>query len=106
MPLKKSNLGHVLCHIYDFPFGGAIYLPRVERYEANTPCIVAWEDNDAEAALHQSCLGEGFSNWLNVAVVSDTCDDAPEQTEAGLIAAFVEDCREGGWLWRMMNYRA
>ncbi|VTR94341.1 unnamed protein product [Gemmata massiliana] len=50
MPLKKSNLGYVLCHVYDFPFGGAIYLPCVERYEVDTPCIVAWGDNDAEAA--------------------------------------------------------
>jgi hypothetical protein len=28
-----------------------------------------------------------------------------EKTESSLIAAFNDDCREGGWLWKMMNYR-
>lgn len=105
MPLTKTTLGHTLLHIYEFPFEGAIYLPDVARYEADTPCIVAWAGNCDEAALHQTCLCDGFKHWLNVAVVSDTCDEVPEQTEACLIAAFNEDCRQGGWLWRMMNFR-
>lgn len=106
MALSFTNLGHVLCHIYDFDFGAAIYFPTVERYEADTPCIVALPDTEAEeASLHQACLDRGLKNWLNVAVVSDTCDDAAEQTEACLIAAFNDDCRDGGWLRKMMNYR-
>lgn len=105
MPLTRTSLGHVLLHIYEFPFEGAIYLPDAGRYEAHTPCIVAWTGSGDEAFLHQTCLNDGFKNWLNVAVVSDTCDEASEQTEACLIAAFNEDCGEGGWLWRMMNYR-
>lgn len=111
MPLRRTNLGYVLLHIYEFPFEGTIYLPDVRTYEVDTSCIVAWVDSSeesfssSEALLHQTCLGEGFKNWLNVAVVSDTCDEATEPTEAGLIAAFNEDCRENGWLRGMMNYR-
>jgi len=105
MPLVESSLGYVLLHIYEFPFEGGIYLPEVARYEADTPCIVAWAGSGEEASLHQTCLSCGFKNWRNVAVVSDTCDETPEQTEASLIDAFNEDCREGGWHWRMMNYR-
>lgn len=108
MPLSFMNLGNVLSHIYDHDPGAGIYLPTVERYEAETPCIVAsalTNSADEESALHQACLDRGFKNWLNVAVVSDTCDGVPEQTEACLIAAFNDDCREGGWLWKMMNYR-
>ncbi len=108
MPLSFTNLGYVLCHIYDIDSGAAVYFPTVERYEADTPCIVAsaTEHTGAEeASLHQACLDHGFKNWLNVAVVSDTCDNVSEQTEACLIAAFNDDCREGGWLRKMMNHR-
>ncbi len=96
MPLKRTELGHVLPHIYDYSFDAAVYLPGVARYEAHTPCLVAWGGDDDEAALHQAGLSEGFRNWLNVAVVSDTCDEVSEQSAACLIAAFNEDCREGG----------
>ena len=103
MPLASRKLGDVLLHIYEFPFYATIYLPEVERYEIETPCIVAWDDGNEDTTLHQTCLGYGFEKWLNVAVVSDTCDKVLEQTEASLIAAFNEDCREGRWLYRMMN---
>ena len=106
MAVKKSTLGYVLLHIYEFPSEGGIYLPVVDRYEVGTPCLVTWADSGDEAIIHQTCIDEGFRNWFNVAVVSDTCDEAAEQTEASLIAAFNEDCEEGGWLSRMMNYRA
>ncbi len=108
MPLTFTNLGFVLCRIYEIDFGAAVYLPTVERYEADTPCILAVPTTYTEAeesSLHESCLNHGFKNWLNIAVVSDTCDAAQDQTEASLIAAFNEDCREGGWLRKMMNYR-
>ena len=106
MPRTESNLGHVLLHIYEFPFEGTIYFPDVGSYDADTPCIVAWAGSgEEETSLHQTCLSYGFKNWLNVAVVSDTCDEALEQKEECLIAAFNDDCREGGWLRRMMNYR-
>jgi len=105
MPLTIRKLGDVLLHIYDFPFDAAIYLPEAGQYEAGTPCVVGGGAND-EASFHHACLGNGFTNWLNVVVVSDTCDDVFEKTERGLIAAFNEDCREGGWLWKMMNYRS
>jgi hypothetical protein len=108
MTLTSTTIGHVLLHIYDFSPGATIYLPDVRRYEADTPCIVAEPTTFTqaeEALLHQTCLTSGYKNWLNVAVVSDTCDDASEQTAPCLIAAFNEDCQEGGWLWRMMNYR-
>jgi hypothetical protein len=104
MPLTIRKLGDVLLHIYEFPFEAAIYLPEVLRYDADTPCIVGGGLED-EASFHDTCLEKGFKNWLNVAVVSDTCDDVPDKTESGLIAAFNENCREGGWLRKMMNYR-
>src|SRR5262245_61200266 len=106
MPLTFTSLGQVLTQIYSFDPGAGIYLPNVERYESDTPCIVAVPTTDEdEESLHQSCLDHGFKNWLNVAVVSDTCDEASQQTETCLIAAFSDDCREGGWLRKMMNYR-
>jgi len=108
MPLTFTTLGEVLLHIYEFDFGGALYFQNADRYESDTPCIVAVPastDGEEEAALHQAALDHGFCNWLNIAVVSDTCDEVVPQTEAGLIAAFNEDCRENGWLRKMMNYR-
>jgi hypothetical protein len=104
MPLPIRKLGDVLLHIYKFPFEAAIYLPQVVRYDADTPCVIGGSADD-EATFHQSCLQNGFKNWLNVAVVSDTCDAVSEKTEPWLIAAFNEDCRDGGWLRKMMNYR-
>jgi hypothetical protein len=83
MLLTTRNLGNVLHHIYDFPYDAAIYLPEVIRYEADTRCVVGGGVND-EPAFHQNCLECGFKNWLNVAVVSDTCDDALDKTESGL----------------------
>jgi len=108
MPLTPTTLGYVLLHIYDFDPGAAIYLPNLERYESDTPCIVASPATHTvaeEIALHQDCLNRGFTKRLNVAVVSDTCDEVVTQTEDGFVAAFNDDCRDGGWLWRMMNYR-
>src|SRR5690242_2590139 len=104
MPMTITTLGHVLLHIYDFHLGAAIYLPEVVRYEVDTPCVVGGGLSD-EAAFHQTCLQQGFKNWLNVAVVSDTCDGVSQKNEASLIAAFSEDCQPGGWLSTMMNYR-
>jgi hypothetical protein len=107
MPLAKKTLGDVLLHIYDYDFSGGIYLPDICHYEVDTACIVAWaEGNESWAAVHEACLDQGFTNWLNIAVVSDTCDGVSTQTEACLVAAFNDDCGEGGWLRRMMNYRA
>ncbi|WP_423838999.1 DUF7716 domain-containing protein [Symmachiella dynata] len=108
MPLTFHNLGFVLSHIYEFPRWCAVYLPTVDRYEADTQCIVAVPTTHSEAEedkLHHLCLAHGFKNWLNIAVISDTCDDAADQTEPALIAAFNQDCREGEWLWRMMDFR-
>ena len=99
----------MFCATYDIDFGAAVYFPTVERYEADTPCIVAsatTHTESEEASLHQTCLDHGFKNWLNIAVVSDTCDTVSEQNEASFIAAFNEDCRGGGWLRKMMNYRS
>ena len=104
MSLTIRRLGDVLLHIYDFPFSEAVYLPEVTRYENDTQCVVGDGLGD-EASFHQTCVENGFKNWLNVAVVSDTYDEVPEKTESDLIAAFNEDCQEGGWLWKMMNYR-
>jgi hypothetical protein len=110
MPLTSTNLGYVLSHIYEFHPGAVIYFATVEKYKPDTPCIVAVPDpgpyyEAEEASLHQECLSRGFKNWLNVAVVSDTCDTAPDQTEAALMEVFNADCRQGGYLSRMMNYR-
>ena len=109
MPLNSTTLGYVLMHIYDIDFGAGIYLPsNSEHYEADTPVIVASLASNSkpeEEALHHDCLNMGFTKWLNVAVVSDTCDDVVNRTEDGFVAAFNKDCREGGWLRKMMNYR-
>jgi hypothetical protein len=105
MPLTFTTLGYVLTHIYSFDPSAGIYLPSVERYEAGTPCIVASPDRGTDyESLHRMCLDQGFRNWLNIAVVSDTCDEVSPQTETCFVAAFNDDCREGGWLRRMMNY--
>src|SRR5580765_8522074 len=103
MTIATRKLGDVLVHIYDFSPGAAIYLPAVVRYEVDTPCLVGMDESGE--AFHQLCLQHGFKNWLNVAVVSDTCDDATQQTEPCLIEAFNNDCQKDGWLWKMMNYR-
>lgn len=108
MPLTHTTLGEVLCHIYSFDFGATIYFQPAERYAASSPCIVASAISNMageELTLHQACLNAGFTNWLNVAVVSDTCDSVSEQSHGSLIAAFNSDCQEGGWLRKMMNYR-
>ncbi len=104
MPLTIRNLGDVLLHIYDFAFEAAIYLPDVVRYDADTPCLVGGGESEW-ASFHETCLRYGFKNWLNVAVVSDTCDAVLEMTVPSLIAAFNADSQEGGWLWKMMNCR-
>ena len=105
MPMENRKLGEVLLHIYDFSFGGAIYLENPGPYRPDTPCMVVWDDfGEQYLSLHQACLDQGFKNWLNVAVISDTYDEVSEKTEENLVAAFNEACREGGWLWKMMNY--
>jgi hypothetical protein len=109
MPLTPTKLGYVLSHIYEFHFAAAIYLPTVEKYSPDTACIVPpfpspYSDAE-EASLHEECLSRGFKTWLNVALVSDICDTAPEQTEASLITVFNEACSEGGSLALWMNYR-
>jgi hypothetical protein len=104
MDLITKRLGEVLLHIYDFPFDAAIYLPDVVQYSVDTPCIVGGGVND-EDSFHQTCLDHGFKNWLNVAVVSDTCDAVSQQSAPSLVAAFNEDCQAGGWLHKMLNYR-
>jgi hypothetical protein len=89
-----------------FRADGSIYLPALKDYKTDTPCIVAWAwlEDDWDS-IHQTCLDQGFQNWLNIAVVRDTCDEVAEQIGDRLVAAFNEDCRDGGWLWKMMNYR-
>lgn len=77
--------------------------------ESDTPYIVAAPTTcieAEEASLHQSCFDHGFENWLNIANVSDTCDAAPDQSGASLIAAFNGDYHEGGWLRKMMHLTA
>jgi hypothetical protein len=103
MSLIIRKLGDVLLHIYDFPLEAAIYIPETARFEGDTPCTVGGGLGD-EASFHDACLENGFKNWLNVAVVSDTYDEVLDKNETALIAAFNEDCQEGGWLWKMMNY--
>ena len=98
MPPKSRRLGEVLVGIYDFPFGASIFLPDVALFDRDTPCVVS-EMLDEES-FGQTCIANGFKNWLNVAVVSDTCDEVLEKTVDNLIMAFNDDCREGGWLWR------
>jgi len=104
MSLRIQKLGFVLSHIRDFPFWQTIFLPNLEKYEADTPCAVGGS-LDEEHLFRQACLENGLINWLNVAVVSDTCEELPEKTVPCLIQAFNEDCREGGWLRKMMNYQ-
>jgi hypothetical protein len=102
--MEIRKLGEVLLRIYDFSPSATIYLQEGTRYEPDSPCVVEGGVND-ETSIHDTCLQHGFKNWLNVAVVSDTCDSAVEKSEAGLIAEFNRDCQEGEWLWKMMNFR-
>jgi hypothetical protein len=107
MPVVETTLGYALVHIYDFDRGGTIYLPDLGRYEPSTSCLVAipseYSKEEIEL-LHRDCLSRGFLNWLNVAVVSDTCDSVETKTEEALVSAFNEDCQVGRWLRKMMNY--
>jgi len=109
MPLKFTRLGYVLSHIYEFHPATAIYLPTVEKFSPDAACIVpsfpSPYSGAEEAALHEECLSRGFKNWLNVAVVSDLCDTAQDQTEAALVAVFNAACRDGGSLSPWINYR-
>ncbi len=97
----------MLLHIYDFAPHGTIYLPNgLKNYQTRTPVVVALSDADSDRQeSHLYCVNNGYCNWLNAAVVSDTCDSVATQTEETLVAAFNEDCRHGNWLHRMMNYR-
>jgi hypothetical protein len=104
MDLTHRRLGDVLLRIYDFPFDAAIYLPPAVPYNVDTLCIVGGGVDDANS-FHQTCLDHGFTNWLNVAVVSDTCDAVSPKTAPALVAAFNDDCQAGGWLHKMLNYR-
>jgi hypothetical protein len=104
MPPAIRRLGDVLLHIYDHPFEAAIYLPEIEEYKSDCPCVIGAAAAD-DFPSHQDCLSYGFKHWLNVAVVSDMYDSATEKTESGLIAQFNKDCQEGGWLWKMMDYQ-
>lgn len=108
MPLIETTLGEVLPRIYDFDLGAGLYLPKVDRYEADTPCVIAvsaTHNEEEEQTLHLECVRRGFANCLNLAVVSDTCDDVVTRTTDGYVTAFNQDCQEGRWLARMMNYR-
>jgi len=105
-PVFGSTLGQVLLHIYDFSPGAALYLPDDGPYAANTPCIVADPiayPPEEHTLLHQACVSQGFEIWFNIAIVSDTCDDAAEQTESCLLAVFNQDCKTDGWLWKNRN---
>jgi hypothetical protein len=104
MTPRIRKLGDVLLNIYEFPLEAAIYLAPTECYDADTACVVGGGASDP-TSFHQTCLDNGFTNWLNVAVVSDMYDEVKEKTAPLLIAAFNEDRRKGGWLWKMMNYR-
>jgi hypothetical protein len=104
MQPEITTLGEVLLHIYDYPFEAAIFLPSFGPYQAETRCIVGGDEQE-DSSLRESCLEHGLVNWLNVAVVSDTCDDVSPKDIPSLVAAFNEDCRDGGWLHKMMNYR-
>lgn len=103
MLLGSRRLGEVLVRINDFPFGASIFLPEVAVFDPDTPCVVG--DMKDEEYFRQTGIANGFKNWLNVAVVSDTCDEVPDKTEDNLVIAFNEDLREGGWLRKMLNYR-
>jgi len=104
MALTTKRLGEVLLRIYDYPFDAAIYFPQVGGCKVDTLCIVGGSVDD-ETGFHQACLDRGFTNWLNVAVVSDTCDAVSPKTELSLVAAFNVDCMAGGWLHKMLNYQ-
>jgi hypothetical protein len=103
MDATMKPLGQVLLHIYHFPFELAIFLPHLDQYKADTPCLIGW-DEDELSPFRQACSRHGLVKWINVALVSDTCDDVADKDIPHLIAAFNEDCREGGWLRKMMNY--
>jgi hypothetical protein len=104
MTIENSTLGDVSNRIYDFPFWGGVYLPQVDRYESSTPCIVVAVEGDNYAIAHQECLERGFKNWLNIAVISDTCDTVADKNPDNLVAAFNEDCKPGNWLAKNMTY--
>ncbi len=104
MTIIQQRLGDVLLHIYEFPFEAAIYFPDSGPYNIDTPCIVGWGEYWQQSAVHEKCLNYGLKNWLNVAVVTDTFDSAPDKTEACLVAQFNKNCREGGSLSEVMNY--
>jgi hypothetical protein len=106
MPLLVRPLGDALMTIYLWPAGGAIYFPVRSGFQPDTLCLVAWSESGDRGdweALHRACRRHGYDFWLNVAVMTDTFDEVRPWTEAGVVAAFNEDCREGGWLWRMWN---
>jgi hypothetical protein len=101
MVIRK--LGEALLHIYSLPFESSIYLPKVARYEVDTPCVVSGVDD--KPSFHEVNLENGFVNWINVAVVSDSCDGAVERTASHLVELFNKDCQEAGWLFSMMSGR-
>jgi ribonuclease HIII len=95
-----TTLGHVLLHVYDYPLGATLYFQEMEKYEADTLCIVADEFNETQ---HKLNIQNGFENWLNLSVVSDVCDEATE-TGSILIDAFNENLEKDGWLRQNINF--
>jgi hypothetical protein len=108
----QTTLGHVLLHVCDYRSGSTLYFPKMERYEADTQCLVVEEFDGTWLAQHQSNIQNGFENWLNLSVVSDVWDevletinypDEQKQTEF-LINAFNKELEKNGWLQQNINF--
>jgi hypothetical protein len=107
MPIYLEPLGHTLLNIALWPPGVVLFLPRGERYDANTPCFLSWPEGDAshgeEEAHRRACLKRGYDGWLDVGVVSDALLGAADWTEPLVIAQFNRECQEGQGLSRRWN---
>jgi hypothetical protein len=117
---EKPPVAHPLCHkIGQFPGSTAQNLlvccqacPAYDQVATplwrpawSLQALAAFTLHRAMAARHPLCAAHLPLLRFNLAVVSDTCAEAPEPTQACLIAALKVVCRKGGWLGRMMNDR-
>jgi hypothetical protein len=107
MPIFLEPLGKTLINVALWPPGSVLFLPRGERYEANTRCYIAWTEGAAshgeEEAHRRACFKRGYDGWLDVGVVSDALLGAADWTVPLVIAQFNQECQEGQRLARMWN---
>lgn len=92
----KLSLGDLLTKLPSLEYG-TIYFPKVEKYNADTPCVVS-HINDENPNLVDH-------NWIDMFVLLDVYDDSPSKTKAALIKEFNKELEKDGFLDINLNFK-